>query len=124
MSGNVLVTGGIIISSMTCTVVGNLLLKIGAGHRGVGTVWPLNLLNLHTLFGAFAFCIAMVLYIMVLKRTALNLAQSIFALQFVLVILAAHLILDEPIGPYRWMGIALIAVGLLVIAFSPSAASA
>ena len=122
MSGNVLVTGGIIISSMLCTVVGNLLLKIGSGHRGVSTVWPLNLLNLYTLTGAFAFCIAMVLYIMVLKRTALNLAQSIFALQFVLVIFAAHLILGEPIGIYRWMGIALIAAGLLMIAFSPSAA--
>ena len=119
MNGNLLVTSIIIIASMACTVVGNLLLKIGAGQRGVSSIWPFSLLNMHTFFGAIAFCIAMVLYLMVLKRTALNLAQSIFALQFVLVIFAAHLILGEPIGIYRWMGIALIAIGLLVIAISP-----
>lgn len=121
MNGNIMVTSSIIIASMVCTVIGNLLLKIGSGHRGVSDVWPLSLLNMHTFFGAIAFCIAMVLYLMVLKRTALNLAQSIFALQFVLVIFAAHLILGEPIGAVRWMGIALIAAGLLVIAISPGA---
>jgi drug/metabolite transporter (DMT)-like permease len=120
MSASVLVTGSIITASMVCTVVGNLLLKTGAGQRGISSVWPLSLLNWHTFFGAIAFCIAMVLYLMVLKRTALNLAQSIFALQFVLVILAARFVLDEPIGIYRWMGIALIAVGLMVIALSPN----
>lgn len=120
MSGSILVSGGIILASMSCTVVGNLLLKIGAGERGFGTAWPLTLLNWHTALGAMAFCMAMVLYLMVLKRTALNLAQSIFALQFVLVILAARFVLDEPIGVHRWIGIALIAAGLFVIAISSS----
>lgn len=119
MSGNTLVTGAIIFASMICTVIGNLLLKIGSGERGVSSIWPLSMLNLHTFLGALAFVMAMILYLMVLKRTALNLAQSIFALQFVLVVFAAHLILGEPIGFYRWIGIALIATGLLVIAISP-----
>jgi drug/metabolite transporter (DMT)-like permease len=56
---------------------------------------------------------------MVLKRTSLNLAQSIFALQFVLVIIAANVILGEAIGPQRWVGIGLIAAGLFVISMSP-----
>lgn len=120
MSGSIFVTGGIVLASMVCTVVGNLLLKIGAGERGVSTVWPFSMLNLHTFLGALAFCMAMVLYLMVLKRAALNLAQSIFALQFVLVILAARFVLDEPIGTHRWVGIALIAAGLFVVAISPS----
>ena len=121
MNSSLVITGSFVVGSMACTVIGNLLLKIGSGKGGVSSIWPLSLLNLHTFLGALSFCMAMVLYIMVLKRTALNLAQSIFALQFVLVIFAAHLILGEPIGSWRWFGIALIAAGLFVIAVSPGA---
>ena len=119
MSSNIVITGSLILASMTFTVVGNLLLKVGSGERGVGTVWPFSLLNMQTFLGAIAFCFALTLYLMVLKRTSLNLAQSIFAAQFVLVILAANIILNEPIGMYRWFGIALIALGLIVVAISP-----
>ena len=122
MSSNLLATGSIILGSMLCTVIGNLLLKVGSGKGGVGEVWPFSLLNAYTFLGAISFGMAMILYLMVLKRTPLHLAQSIFALQFVLVIFAAHLVLGEPIGTYRWMGIALIAAGLFVVAASPNAA--
>ena len=118
MSGNLVVNGILILASMTCTVVGNLLLKTGVNHPGIATVWPLNLLNARTLLGALTFSMAMIFYMMVLKRTTLNLAQSIFALQFVLVIIAANVILHEPIGPQRWVGIGLIAAGLFVISLT------
>jgi drug/metabolite transporter (DMT)-like permease len=115
-----LVTGLFIIASMACTVVGNLLLKTGVQQPGVSTVWPISLLNMRTALGAVTFCFAMVFYMMVLKRTALNLAQSIFALQFVLVIIAANVILHEPIGMQRWLGIGLITAGLFVISLTPT----
>ena len=116
-------TALLILASMACTVVGNLLLKLGSAEAGVLRVWPLNLLNAKTLLGAVVFSLAMVFYIMVLKRTSLNLAQSIFATQFVLVIFAAHFVLGEMIGPYRWLGIAFIAVGLFIIALAPAQAA-
>ncbi len=118
MSGNLVVNGILILASMSCTVIGNLLLKTGVQHPGVAGVWPLTLLNGRTLLGALSFCCAMVFYMMVLKRTTLNLAQSIFALQFVLVIIAANVILNEPIGLQRWVGIGLIASGLFVISLT------
>ena len=114
-----LVTGVYIVASMSCTVVGNLLLKTGVQQQGISTVWPLSLLNMRTFLGAITFSFAMIFYMMVLKRTALNLAQSIFALQFVLVIIAANVVLHEPIGMQRWMGIGLIAAGLFVISLTP-----
>lgn len=114
-----LVTGLFVVASMACTVIGNLLLKTGVQQAGVSTIWPLSLLNMRTALGALTFCFAMVFYMMVLKRTALNLAQSIFALQFVLVIIAANFILHEPIGMQRWLGIGLIAAGLFVISLTP-----
>ena len=117
MNANLL-TGIYIIASMACTVIGNLLLKTGVQHPGFGTVWPLSLLNTRTALGAVTFCFAMLFYMMVLKRTALNLAQSIFAVQFVLVIVAANFILHEPIGLQRWIGIGLVAAGLLVISLT------
>lgn len=118
MSGNLVVNGILILASMSCTVIGNLLLKTGVQHPGVADVWPLTLLNGRTLLGALSFCCAMVFYMMVLKRTTLNLAQSIFALQFVLVIIAANVILNEPIGLQRWVGIGLIGSGLFVISLT------
>ena len=118
MSGNLVVNGALILASMSCTVMGNLLLKTGVQHPGVATIWPLNLLNSRTMLGAVSFCLAMVLYMMVLKRTTLNLAQSIFALQFVLVIIAANENHNEPIGMQRWIGIGLIAAGLFVISLT------
>jgi drug/metabolite transporter (DMT)-like permease len=121
MSNKLLVSSLFIVASMVCTVVGNLLLKIGAGQKGVSTIWPFSLLNLQTFLGAVSFCCAMVFYIMVLKRTSLNLAQSIFAAQFVLVILAANIVLHEPIGMYRWIGIVMIALGMIVVAVAPAA---
>ena len=114
-----LVTGLYILASMSCTVVGNLLLKTGVQQQGISAVWPLSLLNMRTFLGAITFSFAMIFYMMVLKRTALNLAQSIFALQFVLVIIAANVVLHEQIGMQRWMGIGLIAAGLFVISLTP-----
>ena len=114
-----LVTGLFILASMSCTVVGNLLLKTGVQQQGISTVWPLSLLNMRTFLGAVTFCFAMIFYMMVLKRTALNLAQSIFAMQFVLVIIAANVVLHETIGMQRWLGIGLIATGLFVISLTP-----
>ena len=120
MNTSILVTGMFILASITCTVAGNLLLKTGADQRGIGTVWPFSLVNLQTFLGAMLFCCALVFYVSVLKRISLNLAQSIFAAQFVMVIIAAYFILNEPIDRYRWMGITLIALGLFVIAAAPA----
>ena len=118
MKGNLVINGIYILASMTCTVVGNLLLKTGVQYPGISSVWPLNLLNVRTMLGAMSFSFAMIFYMMVLKRTTLNLAQSIFALQFVLVIIAANVILHEPIGGQRWLGIGLIAAGLFVVSLT------
>lgn len=116
MNKSYLATSLLILTSMIATVIGNLLLKIGSGEKGISNIWPLSLLNMKTFLGAITFSFAMIFYVMVLRRTSLNLAQSIFATQFVLVIFAANLYLGESIGMYRWMGIGLIAAGLLVIA--------
>ena len=81
-----------IAGSMCCTVFANLLLKQGAMRPGVGVFWPLSLVNGHVVLGAVLFVFAFLLYLMVLRRMPLNVAQAIFSLQFVLVIVWHHYI--------------------------------
>jgi len=59
--------------------------------------------NLNTLAGLACFGFAFLLYLLLLQRL-LNLAQTILALQYVCVIVAAAVFLNEPISAVRWMG--------------------
>jgi drug/metabolite transporter (DMT)-like permease len=119
--GQQFVTAALILGSMTCTVLGNLALKVGAQRPSAFAGWPANVINLQVAMGAAWFALAFLFYALVLRRLPLSLAQAIFSVQFVLVILAANLVLHESIGGMRWMGIALMAVGLLVVSLSPDA---
>ena len=117
--GQHLATAALILASMSFTVLANLALKVGAERKGAFVSWPLNMVNVHVALGAASFALAFLFYALVLRRLPLSLAQAIFSLQFVLVILAANLLLHESIGGARWVGIALMAAGLLVVSFSP-----
>jgi small multidrug resistance pump len=117
--GQHLATAAFILASMTFTVLANLALKVGAERRGDFVSWPLNLVNVHVALGAASFALAFLFYALVLRRLPLSLAQAIFSVQFVLVILAANLLLHESIGGARWVGIALMAAGLLVVSLAP-----
>ena len=106
-------------ASIGFTVAANLTLKVASQGSGFGTVWPLSIINARAVFAAGAFAMAFVFYTMLLKRAPLNLAASMLSVQFVLVVLAANLLLDEPIGSVRWFGIMLVAAGLVVIGAAP-----
>lgn len=100
-----------------CTVAANLFLKLGAmapaAERTIMGVW-----NWQTLLGFTFFGGAAMIYSAVLQWMPLNVAQSIFASQFIAVILASALILAEPIPVARLIGILLIVAGILVVSFS------
>jgi len=117
--GQHLVTAALILASMTFTVLANLSLKVGAERQADLVGRPFSLINMHVALGAASFALAFFFYALVLRRLPLSLAQAIFSVQFVLVIFAANLVLHESIGTARWMGIALVALGLLVVTLSP-----
>jgi len=108
----------LIVATISCTVVGNLLLKIGAGKPGIYSVWSLNIINFYVIGGALSFGLGLLFYTLILKRIPLNLAQSIFSVQFVIVILASSIFLHEQIQLLRWVGIAFVTIGLLIIGWS------
>ena len=104
----------ILATMIACTVVANILMKLGASD----TPRLLGVVSWRTFIGLAAFGCAAVLYTFVLKAFPLNVAQSFAAAQLIAVISAAALFLGEPIGLMRWGGIALISAGILVVALS------
>ncbi|MBC7241645.1 MAG: multidrug resistance protein [Anaerolineae bacterium] len=84
-----------------------------AGIWRMFTTTPLVLLGL-AMYGVGAF-----IWLIVLSRANLSYAYPMIALTYVLVPLAAWLFLNEPaIPPLRWAGMALIIVGVALVAQS------
>ena len=108
----------LIIATISCTVLGNLLLKTGAGKPGIYTLWPLSIINLYVVAGALSFALGLLFYTMILKKMPLNIAQSIFSVQFIVVIVASSIFLNEFIPFTRWVGFAFVAIGLFIIGWS------
>lgn len=117
----------LILLMIACTVAGNILLKIGAS-RGAGSgeavqamlTWRVLsiLANGYLGLGILLFGTALGVYVICLRHLPLNLMQSLATAQFVGTILASAVVLSEPISLTRWLGIAMITAGILVVAWS------
>jgi drug/metabolite transporter (DMT)-like permease len=112
-------TAAVIVAMFTFTVIANLMLKMGAVMgREAGGSWWVQLLNWRVVAGFASFGAAALFYTILLRTVALNVAQSFTAAQYIAVILASALVLAEPITATRWLGIALIACGILIVGWS------
>jgi drug/metabolite transporter (DMT)-like permease len=96
------------------TVAANLMLKLGAGVPEAQRVF-FGLLGWKSAAGLALFGCGGIVYAFLLRQVPLNVAQSFTAAQFVGVIIAASLVLGEPISPARWLGIACICFGIFVV---------
>jgi len=104
---------------IACTVVANLLMKIGASGMDAGTAgFMARLFSWRVLLGLGFFGTAAMLYLLILSWIPLNVAQSFTAAQFVAVILASSFVLSEPIGGVQWVGITCIALGIAIVGWS------
>ena len=97
------------------TVPANLLIKSGAEAARLSGSPLIGLLNWRVIGGFSAFGCAALIYLLVLQKLPLNVATSFAASQFVAVVLASAVVLSEPILPLRWLGMALIATGIVVV---------
>ncbi len=97
------------------TVAANLLLKWGTAAPGAASGHWFALLNWRVAAGLTSFALGAALYVVILTKLPLNVAQSFAAFQFVAVILAAWLVLGEPIGLTRAAGMALICGGIFLV---------
>ena len=101
------------------TVAANLMLKLGAGAPEAERVF--GLCDWKSVAGLALFGCGGILYAFLLCRVPLNIAQVFTSAQIVGVIVAASLVLGEPISAARWLGIACIALGIALVGLTASA---
>ena len=94
-------------------VAGQLLLKTGVDRAGDGLL--AHALSPFIIGGLAAYGIAAVCYIAAIKRIPVSIAFPTVAISYVLVAIAAHLLWQEPLGWQQFLGIGLIAAGILVL---------
>lgn len=97
-----------------CNIVGNIFMKIGSSAVGSRAVL-LGLFGWQTAAGLLCFGLGVLFYALALKTLPLHVAQAVAALQFVGVVTAAVLVFGEAMSLEKWLGIALICSGLLLV---------
>lgn len=114
-----------ILTAVIMTVIGQLLVKKGLNLLGTinfSTGITLAYIKIFTspfvIIGILIYTIAIFFWLFGLSKVDLNFAYPFLALSYVLVILASFLILGEHIPPLRWIGVAVICIGILLIAKS------
>lgn len=107
---------GQLLLKMGMTQVGTL--EFGSGLAGLIQVGIRVFSNLRVLGGFAAYGLSSLFWIVVLSKIDLSLAYPMLALNYVLVPLAAWLLLSEEVPPLRWLGIGIVVAGVIVISRS------
>jgi drug/metabolite transporter (DMT)-like permease len=105
---------------IACTVAANLMLKLGADVPEAQRVF-FGVFGWESVAGLAVFGCGGIIYGVLLRRVPLNLAQVFAAAQFIGVVTAASLVLGEPISPARWLGIACITFGIVLVGLTAQA---
>lgn len=107
------------LAMISCTVIANLLMKMGASGMDAGAAgFIARLFSWRVMLGLGFFGTAAMIYLVILSWIPLNVAQSFAAAQFVAVILASSFVLSEPINSVQWVGITCIAFGIAVVGWT------
>ena len=100
---------------MVClTVAANILMKQGS----IDATKIDSILDYKILLGLTCFGLATFLYLFLIRWLPLNVIQAFGAVQFILIIVAASFILDEPITSTRWIGMSFIAFGIAIVGWT------
>ena len=104
----------LVILMITCTTLGNVLMKFGADAPHDQRLF--GLLGWQSVLGISIFAGSVLLYAKLLEYLPLNVVQSFAALQFVTVVMTSFLFFGETISVLRWAGISSIALGIFIVA--------
>ena len=114
----------LILLSISIAVGGQILLKIGMNHIGniaVNSMSALGHLFLGVikspivLVGLFMYVISAAIWLVVISAVDLSFAYPFIGLTYVLIPIVSKFILKENVNPIRWIGTAIIIIGVVVI---------
>lgn len=112
----------VIISSIFCSAMAQIMLKLGMGRVQLDSVTVASLLKLFfnpfIMAGMALYVTAMLIWLYVLKSVNVSYAYPFTALGFVLVIAIGYFGLKEAVTPMQLVGIALVISGIFLIARS------
>ncbi len=115
----------LVLGSVGTATLGQLLLKSGmtsVGRLGAGALQQpvqtvLAIASTPVVWlGLACYGFGAVLWLVVLSRLDLGYAYPLLALSYILIPLLAHFLLGETIPPLRWVGIAVIFIGVVIVA--------
>jgi multidrug transporter EmrE-like cation transporter len=114
----------LILLSITTSVAGQTVIKMGLNQNGdgslvsVGEVVRAIITSPLVLLGLVFYGVGALSWIAALSRVDLSVAYPFLALNFVLITVVSRLVLGESVPLLRWIGIAIICVGILLVARS------
>ena|SRR3989344_3670252 len=100
-----------------CAALGQLILKAGMNQVGKFDLIR-SFTNPLVLFGLAFYGASLILWMMVLTRENLSFAYPLVAFSYVVTVVLSRVFLHEPVPSLRWLGLAVIVVGILLIAKS------
>jgi multidrug transporter EmrE-like cation transporter len=119
---------GLIVLSVLLAGLAQLTLKTGVDQvtDANGGVLSLNARSLGALLtspmvwgGLLVFGCSAVLWMLALSRASLSFAYPFAALGYVLIVAFSVLVLHETVPPLRWLGVACIVTGIVLVAQTP-----
>ncbi len=111
----------LLLISISLAVLGQILMKRGMQIFGsfplsmlVYKIIPM-ILNPYVFFGLASFAISAIFWLVVLSRFPLSIAYPMVSLGYVIIAIVSFLLFKESITLVRWIGIALICLGVFLI---------
>lgn len=119
MTNLFLIAAAILIAVVCELLLKNEMNKFGILRLELSTI-PQTLLRLLTnpvvLCGLMLYGVTAFLWLAVLSRVDLSYAYPMWALSYVVVTLAARFVLQEPVSAWRYVGLTLVCLGVVVMA--------
>ena len=120
---------GLILTSVVLAGFAQITLKTGVNHvtdASGGGELHLNADSLKSLLsspiiwgGLVLFGLSAIVWLFALSRASLSFAYPFAALSYVLIVLFSVLVLHEDVPVLRWVGVAFIVTGILLVAQTP-----
>lgn len=97
--------------------LGQLILKSGMNRVGTFDLVK-SFTNPLVLLGLVFYGCSLILWMMVLTKENLSFVYPLVAFSYVVTVALSHFVLHEPVPSLRWLGLAVIVFGILLIAKS------
>lgn len=112
----------VLAGTILCDVIGQLCFKAGLGGADSGDashlVWRKVATTPLIWLGVATYAVEIGAWLFVLSRMPLSYAFPLASLSYCGIALASHFILKEPVSRRRWLGTALIALGVAMVGTS------